>query len=394
MGGIQIRGKKRSIRVFFVYRGVRRFEPTKYACETGKTGCRCSGCRSATSIAAEIDRKITEGIFNYAEFFPNSKALNTLNTASEKTTFEHYAKRWLLLKERILAFSTYKTYTSATNKLIDYFKNYAISEIKPTDIQQYIATTNLSPKSISNVIGVLHQILNSALHDDIIHKNPAKLIKKPAIASTQIDPFDIEEIEKIIDWVQKHHPKMTILFALGFYTGMRTGELLALKWSDIDFNKHTITVRRTITKNRIKESTKTKEYRVIDIIPTLDRYINKHKQYTYMQSEWVITTAQGNPYMKTENINRLYYVTCLKTLGIRYRTLYQMRHSFACVMITAGEDLNWIKNMLGHATLEMINRRYGNMITRRDGTRKGAAFEAKRAKNVPIRKKQLKTIDK
>ncbi|MCD8490916.1 MAG: tyrosine-type recombinase/integrase [Geovibrio sp.] len=75
--------------------------------------------------------------------------------------------------------------------------------------------------------------------------------------------------------MQEHHPQMTIFFALGFYTGMRTGELLALKWSDIDFSKYTITVQRTITKNRIKESTKTEKSRTIDIIPALEAYFKK-----------------------------------------------------------------------------------------------------------------------
>lgn len=93
-----------------------------------------------------------------------------------------------------------------------------------------------------------------------------------------------------------------------------------------------------------------------------------------MKSDWVLTTSYNQPFMKTENINRLYFMPRLKVLGLRYRTLYQMRHSFACMMIDANENLNWIKNMLGHSTLEMIIKRYGNRVTRQDGNRKGVIF--------------------
>lgn len=243
----------------------------------------------------------------------------------------------------------------------------------------YIKTENTSPKTISNRIDVLHQIFFSALHDEIITKDPVEFIKKPKIPSVQINPFDKDEALSIIQWMERNQPRMAAFFAIGFYTGMRIGEVLALKWSDVDFAKNIIVVRRTITKNRIKESTKTSESRVIDIIPVLDKYIKNHKQFTFMKSDWVFTTVYGEPYMQTENISRLYFEPCLKALKLHHRTLYQMRHSFACMMIDAGENLNWIKSMLGHRTLEMILKRYGNRINRRDGTRKGVIF----SDNVP-----------
>lgn|GEM_PF-2176563 len=379
MGTIQIRGKKHRIRVAFVYRSIRRFENTDYYCETGKNNCKCRQCRSALALLAEIERKIDEGIFKYGDFFPESKALKTLNDlkladTSANVGFSTYANQWLDLIEDSIAYSTHKTYSSDVSKLCQYFGNVELKKIRPTHIQMFIKQCNLSPKSISNIIGVLHQILDNAYNDELLSKNPTKVIKKPRVETSEVDPFNINEAESIINWMQEHHPQMTIFFALGFYTGMRTGELLALKWSDIDFSKYTITVQRTITKNRIKESTKTEKSRTIDIIPALEAYLKNHKQYTFLKSDWVLTTLYNQPFMKTENINRLYFTPCLKALGFRYRTIYQMRHSFACMMIDAGENLNWIKSMLGHRTLSMIFKRYGNKINRQDGTRKGVIF--------------------
>jgi integrase len=375
MGSIQIRGKKNRIRAAFFYKGVRRFENTNYYCETGKNDCKCRPCRSAIALLGEIERKIGEGTFKYSEYFPDSKVLKDfrLAEASPNVGFSTYAWQWLDLKEPSLAFSTHKGYLSIIRKLSEYFGQTELAQIRYSHIQAYIKADGTKPKTISNTMNLLNQIFISAIHDEIVSKNPVEFISKPKIQSVQIDPFDKTEAAAIIDWIEKNHPRLACFFALGFYTGMRTGELLALKWSDVDFNSHTIKVQRTITKARVKESTKTAESRTIDIIPALDKYLKRQKQFTFLKSEWVTTTSFNKPFMKTENM-KVYYNPCLKALGLRFRNLYQMRHSFACMMIDAGEELNWIKNMLGHKTLEMIFKRYGNRINRNDGKRKGVIF--------------------
>jgi len=378
MGSIRRRGKKARLEIIFMFQGKRRYEQSLYYCETGKDTCKCQDCRSASALLNEIERKIAEKSFKYEAYFPDSKYVreNQQLHLNSDMFFDTYAELWLSTVESSVAYSTYKTYSTAVGKLSSYFARFKLCEIKPSHVQQYITTSNLSAKTINNYLGVLHSIFESAVRDDLITKNPSKHVKKPRVRSEQVDPFDKHEIFAILDWMQKHHSNMTALFAIGFFTGMRVGEVIALKWSDIDFQKHTITVQRTITKNRIKESTKTSEYRIIDIIPTLDEYLHFQKQHTFMKSEWVTVTTYNQPFMKTQNITDDYFKPCLKALGFRYRILNQMRHSFACMMIDAGENLNWIKNTLGHSTLEMLMKRYGNRVNRVDGTRKGLLFSA------------------
>ncbi|MCD8492031.1 MAG: site-specific integrase [Geovibrio sp.] len=372
MAYIRTRGKQKRIEIVFTYKGVRRYEKTEYLCVGKKKPCKCINCRQALSIAEEIEIKIFNRTFVYKEYFPNSKKLYDIDIAqtAPDIKFSSYAWQWLDLKERSVAYSTYKGYLSIIRKLVDYFGDTELINIKYSHIQAYIKKDTTKPKTISNTANVLQQIFESAIIDDIISKNPVEFIKKPRIQIAQVDPFDRSEAIQIINWMEEKHPHIAIFFALGFYTGMRTGELLALKWSDIDFQSHKIKVQRTITKSRIKESTKTSEYRIIDIIPALDPHLKRHKQYTFMKSEWVLNTSYGKPFMKTENM-KVYYNPCLKALGLRFRNVYQMRHSFACMMIEAGEDLNWIKNMLGHNTLEMLFKRYGNRINREESTRRG-----------------------
>lgn len=352
MGSIRKRGKKKNrIEIIFMFQGIRRYEQSLYFCETSKQNCKCRDCKSANALLNEIERKIAEKSFKYEIYFPDSKYVheNQQLHLNGDMYFNTYAELWLSSTESSVAYSTFKTYGTAVGKLSSYFSRFKLCEIKPSHVQQYITTSKLSAKTIANYLGVLHSIFESAVRDDLItKKNPSKHIKKPRVRTEQVDPFDKKEIFAILNWMNQHHPHMTIIFALGFFTGMRIGEVIALKWSDIDFQKYTITVQRTITKkNRIKESTKTSEYRIIDIIPTLDEFLSFQKQYSFMNSEWVTVTSYDQPFMKTQNIIEDYYKPCLKALGIRYRILNQMRHTFACSMIDSGENLNWIKNTLG-----------------------------------------------
>lgn len=387
MGGIQVRGKKNQIRVFFVYRGIRCFETTKYQCETGKAGCKCSSCRHALSIASEIDRKIAEGKFRYGEEFPNSKSLSKFSLAdtSENIGFATYAEQWLRLKETSLAFSTFKTYTGFVRIFCDYFKNVPINTIKATTVQTFISDYQIAPKTMSNMIGMLSSVFKTAVADDIIEKNPCQFVSKPRVQSVEIDPFEQDEIELILDWMTKNHPHMAAFFAVAFYTGMRTGEIMALKWRDIDFRRYKIKVCRTMTKGQVKESTKTSDCRIIDIESALDPYIAAHKQFTFMQSEWMFTSYLGEPFHQIQNVSKTYYEPCLKALGLRYRNIYQTRHSFACLFIDSNAPLNWIKNMLGHSTLQMLLKTYGNRINRDSGDR--VDFLGKSAKTCQKRAK-------
>ena len=372
MGSIRRRGKKNKIELIFIYRNVRRFEPSQYYCEKNKPDCKCRSCKSASALVQEIERKISEGTFIYSQYFPKSSALKNMSLAdvSEDIGFTTYAKQWYFLKEKALSYATQRTYWGFINRFADYFGNTPIKNIKASTVQGFIRDNDLKPKSISNMMGMLSSIFKQAVADDLITKNPVSYISKPKVQSKQIDPFDYDEMIKILKWVDAHHPEMTCFFAVAFFTGMRTGEIMALKWSDIDFNKHSITVQRTMSKGRLKESTKTSDSRTIDIIEDLDPYLARHKQYTFMKSDFMFLTYLNEPFCQIQNISKTYYEPCLKALQIKYRNIYQTRHSFACLMLDLKEDLNWLKNMLGHSTLEMILKTYGNRIIRKSTDRK------------------------
>jgi integrase len=376
MGSIQIRGKKNRISLLFMYKGIRRYEKSDYFCETGKSGCKCRSCRAADSLLSEIERKIDENKFRYADYFPNSRTLQNLKEYSltSDLNFGVYLWQWLESQEKLFSYSTYQTHKSIATMLDAHFGHIAIKDIKPSHVRAYINLLDVAPKTIRNRVGLLSEVMKSAIADDLISKNPCTGVKLPARVKQPVDPFTYDEMQKILSWMKKNRPENAAYFAVGFYTGMRTGEIMALKWGDIDFQKNTITVRRTTTRGKVKESTKNNKDREIDIPEELDSYLAHQKAMTFLKSEFVFLTTLGEPFLGHNSILNRYWKPCLKALGLRYRQPYQMRHSFACIMIEANEDLNWIKNTLGHSSLKMLIEHYGNRIERRQikGRRKFA----------------------
>jgi len=382
MGSIHARGKKNRLYVYFTYKSIRRHEKTNYFCETGKQDCKCRNCRAAIALVGEIERKINDDIFKYADYFPNSRTLEKLHEYSLKTdiTFGTYATQWIESTKPSLAKSTAVSYDSMLDMLIDHFGKFQIRDIRPGHVKAYVASLSVKPKTIRNRIGLLSTILGSAIDDELIDKNPCQRVKLPAIQQEPVDAFEWKEVNSILEWLKKNKPNMATFFAIGFYTGMREGEIMGLKWSDIDFNDYTITIQRTISSNEIKDRTKTNKIRTIDIPEELDDFLTEQKARTFLHSEFVFVNYKNEPFTSYTTITDYYWKPCLKALGMRYRIAYQMRHTFACLMIEKGEDLNWIKNTLGHSSLKMLFEKYGNKIERRQakGQRKkfGAVFGA------------------
>jgi integrase len=364
MASIEVRGKQKHIYVHFRYSCRQMQEPTLYFCDkNGEKNCKCRGCNSAREFAGEINRKIKERSFVLSDFFPESKALKHfgLVNVEENISFEQYAWQWLDLKKPIIAYSSYKCYKKQVRNILKLLQ-LQLKDIRPIHIRNIVKTMSengKSPKTIKCTIFMMHNIFLQATEDKLITENPCIGIKTPKGVKNEPDPFDMDEVYLILNDLEKHSPRMVLFFAIGFFTGMRTGEIMALTWGDIDFKKHTINVNKTCTEGKLKLSTKTNVSHKVDIITELDRYLLKHKEYTFLSNEELFINQYHKPFRSYNSIVD-YWRPCLQRLGLAYRTPYQMRHTFACLMLGLGKDPNWVKNMLGHKNLSMLFNTYGN----------------------------------
>ena len=196
---------------------------------------------------------------------------------------------------------------------------------------------------MANILSPLRAALQDALHDDVIQSNPLlgwtyQRNEAPA-AKDHVDPFTKEEQQVIIEEATRQIKNQCIVF---FWTGMRTSELIALEWIDIDWNRKKIKVNKAFTSaSQVDETTKTKTgTREIDMLPPVEQALISQKQHTLLQGGKIFfNPLTGKPWTGDQQIRKSFWIPLLKCVNVRYRNPYQARQTFASMMLSAGEKI-------------------------------------------------------
>ncbi len=307
--------------------------------------------------------------------------------AAGHPTFAEFAKKFVEENESLWKRSNIRTKRDIMEKwLIPQFGNKVISSITKQDLLEFRSVlakapgkkpeTTMSASRINHVMTSVKQVLDEAA-DRFNFTTPYQNIKRMRIKKTDVSPFTIEEVEMIIKYCREDFRNY---FTVKFFTGMRPGEIHGLKWKYIDFEKRLITIRETIVDD-YEETPKTAgSNRDIQMAPQVYEALKTQWEVTGKKSVYVFANGNGGPLTNRNMSNRVWY-PMLRSLGLRLRTPYQTRHTFATLMLAAGESPEWIAFQMGHSSTEMLFKvysRYVPNLTRRDGS----AFERMLAANL------------
>jgi len=221
----------------------------------------------------------------------------------------------------------------------------------------------VSPRRLKMVRAVLSTIIQDAMRDEIITRNPLPLVKLPRSEKVDISPFSLDEIFKILNTATSQYKNF---FALGFFSGMRSGEMIGLKWSDIDFKRKEISIKRAIKMGVISTPKTIGSTRTIDIIESLLPYLEEQFKITGEYNSYVFLNEQKEHFYDIKRVRNTHWKKILISCSFEYRPIYHMRHTFATIMLENGEDILWVSNMLGHTNSTMTLSRYARYI-KRDG---------------------------
>ena len=325
--------------------------------------------KKASQHRAAILNAIDNGSFDYSYTFPRSR--NADKFAPTQYTVKSYLTEWLANKRPTIKASTYHSYRKIINNLIiQRFGAKLLHTLSRNDIRTWIADLDCSNKRISNILSPLRTALQDAAHDDLIQTNPLfnwtyKRNEAPKIEA-RIEPFTREEQELIIAAATGPIRNQVITF---LWTGMRTSELVALEWKDLDFTRKKIRINKAVTNaGRIEEATKTQRgTREIDMLLPVERALTDQKQYTLLQGAKVFhNPVTGKPWTGDQQIRRTSWIPLLKKAEVRYRNPYQTRHTYASMMLSAGEQLAWVSSQMGHSTVLITAQTYARWIQSND----------------------------
>ena len=234
--------------------------------------------------------------------------------------------------------------------ILPFFKGKKLDQIATYDVERFKAAQlkkGLKEKSINNHLAVLRKMLSTA-------KEWGYKVEIPTIRwfkgrAGRVDFLTAEESTKLLAQIEDRWH--AILFTT-LRTGMRRGELIALKWCCVDFVRGTILVEQSDWKG-ILGPTKNGESRTIPMSQELQGVLKKHRA-TAPQSEFVFCNADGSR-LKFTQMKRPIYRACKKA-GLRKVQWHTFRHTFASHLVMANVGIRTVQELLGHKTLEMTLR--------------------------------------
>jgi integrase len=384
MGSINVKNGK--LFLDFRYRGVRCREYTKLdASKVNHT--------RAERLLKTIEAEIILDRFDYGKYFPKSKLRHKFDQVDDKKRqsiayfdapdspkFEEFAQTWLTEKKIEWSKGHILDVEGAVNKyLTPMFGSKKISAINKGQILQFRTILAkvpgrtgdfLSPSRINHIMTPLRMILNEAA-DRYDFTSPWKNIKALKVPRTDVVPFSVAEVEKVINYAPEAFQCYLIT---RFFTGMRTGEIDGLMWKDVDFANRVITVSQSLNRGEVSGLKTQGSYRTISLIDRVVNALCEHKLKSGNKSAFVFTNEKGLP-LNYQVVSRTMWYPTLERAGLKKRNPYQTRHTFATLLLASGESPEWIANQMGHTTTTMLFRvysRYVPNLTRDDGS----AFEA------------------
>jgi integrase len=363
--GVRI-GSESSIEIDFYYRGVRCRERIKLP-PTDKNLKHCAQWK------ARIEHEIAKGEFVYANHFPDSPKVKLFaRMPGDNITIENYVQAWLQSERQNVRHSTWRGYDRIVRgHIIPTFGAYSLSEFKRKHVKDWtLLHPDIKPKTLGNIISPLRIALDDAVEDELIELNPLagwKIKRRRTVAGKgprrsaqrQIDPFSSEEREAIL---KARDGQARNLMQFAFWTGLRTSELCALDWSDIDWIRGMVRVSRVLTLGMKEPETGTKTEagaRDVKLLqPALDA-LNAQKAFTFLKDQEVFQHPRKLArWMGDLDIRQRMWQPALKRAGVRYRNPYQTRHTYATMMLMAGEHVMWVAKQMGHTDWTFTARTY------------------------------------
>lgn len=351
--GVRPRGN--SILIDFSYRGIRcretlRTKPTKTA------------LKEATRKREAILHAIAMGNFDYADYFPNSsKAKEYSRMPGKLITIESALKNWLKKAERRCQYSTIKGYNSVIcHHLIPNFGPLQLTQLTPKHIEDWILTLNVSNKRINNILGPLRQVYKDAFFDQIISKNPMERIRYLPVDQREPSPFSNNEISSILKQLTGQTYN---LFLFAFWSGLRTSELIALRWQDVDFKNNRFHVRVAIVEKKEKSTKTVSGNRTITLNSNSKTALQNQLNHTQENVRVFHDPHTDQPWKNDQIIRKRVWIPALQAASINYRNPYQTRHTFASMMLSQGKNPMWVANQMGHKDWGMIRKIYGRWIS-------------------------------
>ena len=346
-----------------------------------------------------IKKDIENGLFKYdeEEFWSKHFPTSTRNVGSS-ITVEACFKSYVEENDSVLSDSIRDKLNTALNWLSHYrLASKPLGHLTKTvlkDLRKKSVLGNRKTKfagctvtTVNEYSSTLRRVLDYAVEEEHLKENPMRLVpplKKDDLNLEYYDryvkPFTVNELDCLLATI--HVPSVKQMVKFLAWTGLRHGELKALAWEDVDLENKKIIVKYNLTRKGKLKPPKTKSgYRVVELLPAAlavleemkdesaalppvtDKIHYKYGKFDIVERRRVFLGRANQPYKRPELTTApKQWEKWLREAGVSYRAAYQLRHTYASRMLTAGCNEAWLASQMGHANTNMIATIYGKWI--------------------------------
>jgi len=302
------------------------------------------------------------------------KEKNEIYTEDKIMLFKDVLEMWLAEKERYVKVSTFAYYNfEVNNYIIPLLGEYDVTQMTEEVIQEAVLTWQLKgmengrvlcKSTVQNLVMLIKQVLRFASRKDLMTDRIVEIQYKPQYQPKHEKVFSTEEQKKLIQLALEEHSYKSFGILLCLNSGLRIGEICALKWGDIDIKNQVLSVTKTLQRIYQKDiAPKTriiidapKTYSSIRNIPLSDKVCKLMYTFPERKKDYYILTNTEH-YLEPRTL-RKYYAAFLKRADVREINFHCLRHTFATQCIKNGADYKTVSEILGHNTINTTLNMY------------------------------------
>ena len=294
---------------------------------------------------------------------------------NKKILYKDWIYAWLLEKKDYIKESTYANYSNNIfNHIIPKLGNYYLSELNHKVIQDFLLELSkngrkdnnggLAEKTIKDITIIVKGSIKKGINEDKIKHIELTFNYPKDNKENKLYVLTKREQNKITNYVLENINSRNIGLLISLYSGIRIGELCALRWEDVDFKKNCLTINKTIQRVYIKDKDKNISKVIITTpktknanreIPINKDFLEILKKVKSDKKHYILT---GNEKYIEPRTYRKYFNKILDELRIKHFNFHSLRHTFATNCISLGVDYKTVSELLGHANVNITLNLY------------------------------------
>ncbi|MEH7445189.1 site-specific integrase [Bacillus sp. JJ1122] len=308
-----------------------------------------------------------------------AETINSVNKGTylepSNTLYKDFLEQWYSVKQSSIGIQTAKVYKQYIySRIIPALGNISLSKINTMQVQFFVNSLNdegLSSATVKKAIEIVRNSLEYALDFEFINKNPATKVKLPKRNKKEMIVWNEDEVNQFFR-TGKDDP-LFIVFFLALMTGMRQGEILGLRWQDIDLEKGLLRIKQTLShdgktfisgaKTQSSLRTINLSYQTLNILKKTRNSIAKIKLSMgsiYQDYDLVACCQHGTP-LNPANVRRT-FKKLIKLAGLPDIRFHDLRHTHATLLLSQGVNVKVISERLGHSNIKVTLDTYSHVL--------------------------------